>query len=462
MKQSVLIISLFIISNFLFAQHSSLSGTIEISIQNGTLDGEFTITDIPNVENYRIALNSGLNIVYIKDQENRNINYKKQYDSKISYESFLYYFPSRNKDSISLPNHIKFKFTGKYPVHNDTINLNDYGDWKGNIAFSDNTLRMDGTQSSWYPILYDLDKDIRYSKVNYSIEILCNDCDALYLNGNDPVYASNYIFKSKSPTDISLFVGRYNFYFVNNNWYLNPDIDKEEMIEFSNITEQFKNYFSNKLGIPYQGTIKFIQTAPTSKKNSFLFVDYPTIINIDRGADEGLKGLISEEYPEDKAYLAHELAHYYFGSGSKTFNSPLVNPICEGFSEFLSLKVAKDILGTKVYDNIKEEIILNLQKNEFYKPISKINSFNDLKDSNSYSYLYFPVILLAIENEIGEIKMWNWMKNILITETDFTDYVFLKECLVKNISNIKESDRIIEKYFQSDNSLNNALNQINK
>ena len=459
MKNIILLLVIVFCKNS-FAQEPTLLGTIKISVENGTIEGDFTLTDLPQIEDYRISLNSGLNVEYFKNRVNENISFKKQYDSKISYESFLYTFQTKNKNSIVLPKSINVKYVGRFPVHKDTTNLNNSGDWKGNIAFSENTLRIDGTQSSWYPIIHDLNNDKRLSKVNYSIEIICNDCSALYLNGNDPIYASKHTFNSKKPTDISLFVGKFNFFFINNNWYLNPDIDEAKMNKFSKITEQFKDFYTEKLGIPYKESIKFIQTVPTSKNNSFLFIDYPTIINIGRGIENGLGSLISEEYPEDKAFIAHELAHYYFGAGEKVFNSPISNSICEGFAEFMSFKATREILSEEIYNGLLQEVFSNIEKKSIYKPISEIKSNEDFINRNSYSYVYFPIILLAIESEIGEQLIWEWMKYLLITETTFTDYDFLKNGLIKSLGDEEKSNKIIEKYFISDKSLNNALNQL--
>ena len=460
MKKTLLLMILFWLFNNAIAQEPTLRGILKISVENGTIDGDFMLTDLPQIDNYLISLNSGLNVQYFKNQENKNIRSIKQYDQKISYESFLYTFPTSNKDSTYLPKSINVKYTGKFPVHKDTTNLNNIGDWKGNIAFSDNTLRMDGTQTSWYPTLHDLDNDKRFSAVKYFIEIICDDCSALYLNGNDPAYGSKHTFTSEKPIDISLFVGQFNFYYVDNNWYLNPDINKTEMAQFSKITEQFKDYYTKKLEIPYHQSIKFIQTTPTSKNNSYMFIDYPTIVNIGRGERNGLGSLISDEYPEDKAFIAHELAHYYFGAGEKIFNSPISSPICEGFAEYLSLKATEDILGIELYRSLLKETLSNLKENSFYKPISKIESEGDYNNKNSYSYNYFPVILLAIEQEIGKQKMWKWTKYLIVTETTFTDYEFLKDGLVRAINDNDKSKEIIEKYFTSDKSLENALKYI--
>lgn len=461
MKRIILLTS-FCFINCVFGQELILNGELKISVENGTLEGSFTLNELPEIDNYRISLNSGLNVQYFKGQENKNIRFTRQYDPKTSYESFLYTFPTSKKDSTYLPKSITVKYTGKFPVYKDTTDLYNSGDWKGNIAFSEKTLRMDGTQTSWFPILHDLDNDKRFSAVKYAIEIICDDCSTLYLNGNDPLYGSKHIFTSDKPNDISLFVGQFDFYFIDNNWYLNTDIDKTTMAQFSQITEQFKNYFTQNIGIPYQKSIKFIQAAPTSKNNSFLFIDYPTIINIGRGKTNDIGSLISDEYPEDKAFIAHELAHYYFGAGGeKIFNSPISSPICEGFAEYMSLKATEDLWGKVLYQNILKETLSNLNENSFYTPISKIESEADYNNKISYSYTYFPVILLAIENEIGKQKMWEWMKNLVTTETTFTDYNFLKNGLIRVINDTEKSIEIIEKYFISDKSLDNALKKIN-
>ena len=51
----------------------------------------------------------------------------------------------------------------------------------------------------------------------------------------------------------------------------------------------------------------------------------------------------------------------------------------------------------------------------------------------TYAYNYFPTILLAIEKEIGETKMLEWVKEMLTTNADFTDFLFLENTLGKTI-----------------------------
>ena len=88
-----------IIINNLFAQTPTLSGTMEISIEKGTIDCNFTLSDIPTIDNYEILINAGLNINYLLDIKNKNvIGYDRRYDPNISEESFLYSFPNGNNN----------------------------------------------------------------------------------------------------------------------------------------------------------------------------------------------------------------------------------------------------------------------------------------------------------------------------------------------------------------------------
>src|SRR5690606_8341768 len=129
----------------LSAQEPTLSGTIKISVEKGTIDCDLTLSDIPTIEDYEILINTGMNIKYFRNSEfQNNIAYDKKYTESISYESFLYSFPNGNNDGKFIPKKIEFNYSGKFPVFNDTIKAYNKGDWRGNIAFVDNILRMDG------------------------------------------------------------------------------------------------------------------------------------------------------------------------------------------------------------------------------------------------------------------------------------------------------------------------------
>lgn len=461
MKKLFIIVFLLFVWEIVVAQEPIVKGKVNISILNGTIDADLELSNIPKIKNYEIMLNTGLNMNVIReDKYDFNYYFGKYYDSKISFESFLYSI--KNENGKILPDTLRFVYSGKFPVKSDSLYLKGSRDWKGNIAFNGKTLRMDGVQSNWYPVLIDLEKDIKYDAVKYDIEITCEDCQSLYVNGNEPVRSQKHRFKSDIPIEMLMFIGDYSFEKVKETYYLNQDITKEEIEEFSVFVEKFKSYYSKKTGIPYKGNFNFIHTSPLfTRKSGFLFVSYPTITNV--GKDNyGLKGFVGKENMYAKPLIAHELAHYYFGSGYRKFNSEIGAVIQESFAEYMSFKASREVLGKEAYDNKLNALISSFEKNEnTLIPISKIKSKNDLNSYYQlYAYNYFPALLLAIEKEIGEEKMWRWINYLLTDESEYTDFHFLENTLRKAINNESKSSLIIKKFFLSENNLNSVLENI--
>lgn len=432
-----------------------LSGTIEVSVKNGTIDANFQLKNIPKLDNYLIHLNSGFNIQYFRNQKDSfNYTYEKSYDTQYSEESFGYFFRNDTTKNKFLPDTLQFKYTGKFPVITDMSKASDHGDWKGNIAFNGKSIRTDGFQTAWYPILYDIEQDKRYDEVTYDINVICLDCKSIYVNGSKPISSTHGIFKSEKPTSLTLFAGDYDIGKHKDNYYLNSRLSTQQMSELGKMTSTFEKYYQNKLSIPYGESVVFIHTAPTSKQDSWLFVAYPSIVLMNHNKG-GLDNLIEKtESNRYKAFIAHELAHYYFGTYKK-FNSELGDMFTESLAEYLSLKLTKKFLGDKTYfrsinrkfnalDNVKLMGLKNIEKN------------SDYGDRELYVYTYAPIIWLAIEKEIGEEKMWLWLNKLLTVEAEKTNYKFMVETLASVLNDDNKLTFIIEKYFANINAIDNA------
>ena len=446
----------------LIAQENApfLSGKVEISIKEGTFDCDLTLSNIPKIKDYFIRLNSGMNILHMRSKKPNDflIYFSKSLaDTTSTGESTAYYFEDDTGKGKFLPESIQFKYVGKFPVANDTIENYSRKDWKGNIAFNQNSVRSDGRQSSWYPILYDITKDKDFHLVEYDIEISCKDCNTLYLNGNAPIKAKAVNFKSKVPRELTLFCGNYDFTEINDTYILNSDFNESETKGFSELINSYKEYYAAKLNIPFKQAVSFVQTTPTSKNDSWMFVSYPTIMSI--GWHNGLKNITNPKYQNSyRPFIAHELGHYYFGT-VKDFNSELGDMMSEGFSEYMSLQLTQEMIGQDVYKKKIEGKIKNL-KNFKPKPFSKIKSDSEYDNRQLYVYDFAPIIFTAIEKEIGKEKTWNWLTHILNTRTNFTDYDFLISTLQKTLKNDKEFNLLKTKYFENKKALENAIDKI--
>jgi hypothetical protein len=443
------------------AQNSSpyLSGKINISVTEGTFECNLTLKDIPDISDYFIRINSGMNILHIRSKKPVDylIYYNKSFNDTLSTgETSAYYFKDNSGQGKFLPEEIQFRYVGKFPVASDTINNYSRKDWKGNIAFNGMSVRTDAFQSAWYPVIYDIEQDRMYHKVRYDLQISCSDCSTLYVNGNPPVKAREYNFISELPVGPALYIGNFDFIAKSDTYLLNSDITQEEAASFEDIISTYKTFYERNLNIPFEQVTTFVETTPTSLKDGFLYVSYPTIFSI--GWDEGLKGILNPKRANYyKKLIAHELGHYYSGT-LKTFNSPIGNVLSEGFAEFLSMKVLAEYADKEEF-NADLRRKFELSKKLIPNPISNIETEEDLGNRYLYAYRYFPLLLMGIEKEIGEEKMWQWLSDIFKSDSNYTDYEYLIGTLGKIVSK-EELKNITTNFMESSESINNIKNTL--
>src|SRR5688572_8714042 len=143
-----------------FCQDSSLTlkGTVQISVKNGTFSCDFVLSNIPRIDDYVIRLNTGMNVRSFADSAGRLLLPDRDKTDTMSYgESIAWFFP--RDDGRYLPRSLRMKYVGMYPVFKDSSAVED---WRGNVAFNGKTVRADGLQSAWYPILFDKKKQLRH------------------------------------------------------------------------------------------------------------------------------------------------------------------------------------------------------------------------------------------------------------------------------------------------------------
>lgn len=433
-------------------------GKVAISVKRGTIECDLILSNMPRLSDYYLRLNSGMNIRFIKNAEESMspLQYERSLqDTLSSGESLAYYIPAWNKSGKYLPHSIHFNYVGMYPVITDSSSAVD---WRGNLAFNGTTLRADGIQSAWCPILYDVKTDTRYEKVTYDLEVTCNDCKVIYINGSEPIAGTYAKVKSSAPQDLTMFAGDFRSVSINGNYFLNPDATVEQLTGLEKNLRSYQTYLEKKLAIPYNGKAVYIQTTPVSKRNSWLFASYPTIVKV--GWEEGMKSFVSKsEGPGFLQYMAHELAHYYFGA-FRTFNSELGDMISEGFAEYLALHITRTWISDSLYrENLqaKARALRNLNP----IPIADIRSKSDYRNRELYVYYYAPLIFSAIEKEIGEMNMWEWIKSLLQAPAVFTNYTFLEHTLGKVVNDKNRLAILREKYFSSERSLQHAVSTLN-
>lgn len=444
----------------LFSQIPHLKGEVKISILNGTIESDLEYSNLPKLTNYSIWLNTGLNIKYFRNAaDDYNYYYDSYYDDNKRSEAFQYYFPAKDKKQRFLPNDFKINYVGKFPVINDTLRASNSGDWKGNIAFNGESIRAT-EQSVWYPVLYDNENDIVLNKVTYDITINCEDCKTIYLNGSAPVYDTSANFKSDQPVSLIIFAGLFDFNKNKNTYFINTGITKEQENVLGSWTDKIVAFYQDKLEMPYGNPVTFLYSKPVTKNNAWMFVTYPTIAIIGKES-YNVKSYFEPNSNKLKNYssmesISHELGHYYFGTVINP-NSDLRWFFLEGLTEYLALQTTKEVIGEDNYKN-KIEKYLNNIKDFTPKSLSLLKN-NDI--DNTYRYDYTPLLITALEKEIGKDKVWNWFRTILNSDKLVkTDYSFFKNTLLKSGVSAKQFADFEDKYILSQTAKENVINSV--
>ncbi|MFK7925156.1 MAG: hypothetical protein AB8H47_24580, partial [Bacteroidia bacterium] len=355
---------------------------------------------------------------------------EREYDSDVSYEAFQYSIPNDDNSGSFLPPSLKISYSGAFPVQTDTSQAPNMGDWKGNIVFDGKTARMT-EQALGYPVLYDVAKDQLLDKVRYDINVVCEDCDAIYLNGSEVSKGGLGRFQTDQAYPLLLFAGDFEFVQTDKLTFVNTELSVPQREILTQWTSETISSYEELLGHSYGERLSYLSARPYTRNNAWMFVTYPTIavmgwdnwqlaqfIDVEKG---GLKSA------NNVAFLSHEIGHYYFGSLIKP-RGRLRWAFLEGITEYLSLQYVRASTGEEAYQE-RLERYTNWCKTDSLVPLGEIQKYDQI--NSPYRYAYFPLILTALEKELGRETIIDWLRYLIaLDEVPSCDYAFFKESLL--------------------------------
>ncbi len=241
-----------------------LKGRIDISITKGTMECNFTLSNIPKINDYYLRLNAGMIIRYIKNPNGtRPLNYDRSSQDTLSTgETHAWFLGAYNDIGKFLSPFYPIKLCWHVPGHR---RFGQCCGLEGEYCVQWQHYRTDGSQSAWYPVLYDIKKDLKYDKVTYDLEVNCADCKTIYINGSDPVEGTHANLKSTQPQELTMFAGSYRMTAINGTYFLNPDMDDGQLKDFEATVHSYKSYFEKYLLIPYKGKLHIYKQPPGVK-----------------------------------------------------------------------------------------------------------------------------------------------------------------------------------------------------
>jgi len=448
-----LVIVCMLVSSTISAQ-VHIKGQVEIDMTSGLVNCSFNLSNIPELKDYRILLNKGMNIKYFKNSQNQLINYNGHYDGIMQGEAIEYTFIN---DSIAhIPSEFHVTYKGAFPVYTDDLKELDY---KGIIAFNDQTMRAT-EQTKWYPVIYDAANDKLINSYSYDLTVSITGGNTIFINGTAPKKGTTSRFVSKKARPLLLFVGNYDFIENKGDYILNTTVTKENSEKIFDNIAFIKSQLSKNLDIKFTDNIYLIRHKPLNKRregSSWGFNTYPTFaftgINFNDLVNE--QGKFSNNYYR---YFGHEFAHNYFGNN--VISGKLSWFWLESFTEYLSYNIAEDICGTEYLKEVLIKRTENIKDASFIR-LDKIQNRNEIGET--YRYVLGPLMLKCFEDKFGRNKMNGVIKSLLeFTKSETLTLQHWKESAIKNGILKDEFEAFEANFIKNDKFKQNIIEEIRK
>ena len=435
-----------------WGQTPKLTGNVYLSLSNGQITCDFTLSNFPKLDDPSICLNKGFNIKDIKIN-NKSIDYDIDWG-----------FPGRtpfltegigivpNVDTLLQTSKISIFYTGAFPTYKGNEETAS-GDGMSVIAIKNNILRA-SHQTLWYPILVDRTNNFTITKYEYDINVVCKDCESIYLGGTDPIRAKKGNFKTNEPNDIMLYVGKYNFIKSKHSFFLNSKLDKTEADILDNSLDSIKAFYTQILQANYtQPTVlaQIFTIGPKTQYEKWAFVVYPCIV-ADLNELNKQVDIKTKKISDINAFriYSHELAHNFFGLKIKADNE-YWGFYSESFAEYLCLKAIEKFFGKEKYIAfLNQRYLTEKALTKKYTPLTNIKS--DI--STNHLYNYYPMLLIGLEQIIGQQRMFKLLEH-LVSHTKRTDLNIesLKQSALEIGMTMEEWINFERNYINSENCL---------
>jgi hypothetical protein len=387
------------------------SGTVTVSLASGGMTGKICLAVRAYGFREAFALNAGLNVARVTDGAGKSVDFDGWYDPGVDGEARVYTLKTPSST-------ICIDYVGAFPVYPDHDAPLDF---KGVVAFNGDSVRAT-EQSAWLPLPFDIKNKVRLNSTGYDLNINCADCAFIYVNGSNPVTRSSGNFVSKDARPAMLFAGKGPLTRSPNVTIVNEQLSKEETAALVNAYRRIETFYGDYLGRKIHDTPAIVRVVAINQAerdrsgSEWGFATWPTIAfsgSIHPIATALMKG--GELGERRLGYLAHEIGHYYFGTVTDP-SGPYHWFLVESTAEFLSLKARGALAGAPA-----EQRRIKTLANDIADERTPFKALNQITDGeqigDEYRYNYGPLLLIALEQRVGERRMAAFMQALLTAPT---------------------------------------------
>jgi hypothetical protein len=402
---------------------------VEMRIQRGagTLSARACLFRIPDGARTEFLLHRGLNVRSVRDGSGARRRVSGEYDGRFVGEGIVYTL----RDAVAASDTLCVEYGGAYPVYSLVDDDFGDGDFKGRIAFADRTVRA-AEQAKWYPIPYDSTLGpTAHQGVTFRASIRCDDCAAIYLNGDAAKPGPQAIFASTMPVPMLLFAGEFTTEHAAGLTVINGTrrpLPPGAVARLAATTEEIRRFLESWMRVPYRGSPVFIQHTLTedSPRRRWGFATFPTIAF----SNDGVGAFVDSTgatVPFAWGYLGHEMAHHYFG-GVLLPNGPYKWFLTESTAEYLGLQVIRRFVGDSAYRARVATFMRAAAADSMSPRFDRIGSANEIDER--YRYQFGPLLLVALEERVGSEPLQRFLASLLRDRHRRWDYPAFREALL--------------------------------
>ncbi|MEX2583874.1 MAG: hypothetical protein WD766_11400 [Gemmatimonadota bacterium] len=405
-----------------------LTGTVEIDLPRGAIAADVCLNALPaRGDTLSFVLNRAYTIKRITGADDRTTVVTLEPGG----EGLRYtLMRAESSGSSREAEPLCLEYGGSHPVYDIESGEFRTEDASNVVAFNGRSLRARGV-SRWYPAPYDPATGLAAEALAFRLVVNCEACERIYVNGGRATDGPRGEFMSREPREMLLLAGDLPESRVDGVLILGETVPAEPAVAFVSTLRRIQRFFGDYLTVPFGADPHIIRIdalrAPKEGRLWGFFSD-PALVLIGMTVPEYVEIFEGPATPARRAvvgFVAHELAHRYFGWKIGT-HSAQRDLFGEPFATYLELKAVRELLGESDYRAGLEALNERAGAVSDHRPLDEAGP--DDFNVGGYRYGFAPLQLFALERTIGEARMRSLLTRIITApphERASADYAFL-------------------------------------
>jgi hypothetical protein len=382
-----------------------IDGVVEVDLPRGGIVGDVCVRDARSGDTLRFDLNRGLNVKRVRDPAGRPLPFAEEpAPGGVGVRYAV-------RDTAHAGGYC-VEYMGAFPVYDVRRGDFRHADASDVVAFNGATLRARG-ESLWIPAprhggRASADLPVR-------LRLRCAACARLYLNGAGLRAGPEAELRTETAHEPFLLAGDFPVAELHGTTFLGEAVASDTAALFTARLREIQRFYEGYLGVPYGTGLVVLRHTPVRRERPgqlWGFMSWPALAFTGVGVGDLARVLgdtADAARPALLGFVAHELAHYYF-AGVAAPGSPHFQLFSEPFATFLGLKAVRRFAGEEAY----RRGVADLHARAAGPELPTLDRADPrAQGGDRFRYGYAPLLLFALEREVGEASMRAVLRELL-------------------------------------------------